>query len=989
MKLNKSFKRSKTGFLSLCVAAAAAGVPYHALAQDSETIQEEVVVTGFRQSLQDAALAKRNAVNVTDSVFAEDIGKFSDLNIAEAINRVPGMQLVREVDGSGVNISIRGLGTNFTKILMNGTQVAVATSGRTDAQNGNREVDLDLFPTELFTRLDVSKTPTASMLEGGVSGTVNMRTARPFDNPGTHVSYQIQASYGELSEKYSPRASVIGSFTNDDETFGVLGGLAIVNNKVVTQGYETFGWTNANLRYNQCGVAEADLPDSDDPENPTQITDAAGGFNDGQCNPIGGGDFVIPATVPAGVGNGLTEGDVIDRDFLLANNPGLSIEQISDGMFPRIGRPHYSEGDRDRISGLLSFEFRPADNQEYYLDMLYSEGDRDFNRLDMMLIGRNSQVIPLNMEVDSNNVITSATFANAQFFLEARPYKEDVDYLSVNPGMHFEFTDTITLDAQVNYSKSDWFREAPTVGVTTNLGEGVTAIFRNEGGDIPITTAIDADGNEIDLNNPDQIAGWGWERALVQNERRETETKGLHVDLRFGDEANNIKIGVAYDEASRLIEGLDNSGEWENFACRGGYIDGSADPRPGCRGVPGSAIENSELADYLVPSEAGFISVDYAAIFEATNYQFYSDTAPVNNSSATGARSGDIEEENWGLYIEANSTAEIAEREARLNMGIRYVTTDQTVGGPVTFQDEWQYLESDYEAFLPSFNGALDLTDDVVLRVSASQSLTRANPTQMLPSTSFSDPSAQEASQGNPELAPFKSTNFDFGAEWYTGEEGYVALNYFHKQLTGFTVDGERQVPFTELGIPFDELSDVQQSSINERGGPNVAEVTVSTQINSDGLLSVTGYEFTWAQPLSVVTDGLGFNFNYTDISQRTEGGGLPAVITGTSPVTYNFTGYYENYGFTARLSYTWYDEQYQSQLGNNGIDVYRYQEARGQWDASASYEFENMPTSPAITLNVINFAGDPERQIFGYSNAPYLYYDPGYQVILGLRGTF
>jgi outer membrane receptor for ferrienterochelin and colicin len=94
-------------------------------------------------------------------VFAEDIGKFPDLNIAESLNRIPGVQLTREINGDGLNVAIRGLGTNFTKILLNGAQIAVASSGRTDSQNQNREIDLDLYPTELFTRLDVSKTPMA------------------------------------------------------------------------------------------------------------------------------------------------------------------------------------------------------------------------------------------------------------------------------------------------------------------------------------------------------------------------------------------------------------------------------------------------------------------------------------------------------------------------------------------------------------------------------------------------------------------------------------------------------------------------------------------------------------------------------------------------------------------------------------------------------------------------------------------------------------
>jgi TonB-dependent receptor len=174
--------------LLFCATFLSGGAATAAYAQAAPGAVEEVVVTGYRQSIQEATNAKRDAATFQDSVFAEDIGKFPDLNLAESLNRIPGVQLTREITGEGLNIAIRGLGTNFTKILMNGNQIAVASSGRTDSQNQNREVDLDMFPTELFTRLDVNKTPQASMLEGGVAGTVNMHSARPFDNPGRSLT---------------------------------------------------------------------------------------------------------------------------------------------------------------------------------------------------------------------------------------------------------------------------------------------------------------------------------------------------------------------------------------------------------------------------------------------------------------------------------------------------------------------------------------------------------------------------------------------------------------------------------------------------------------------------------------------------------------------------------------------------------------------------------------------------------------------------------
>src|SRR5690606_34450176 len=130
--------------LSVCIAAVL-GQAQLAHAQDTEagdaSALEEVVVTGFRQSLENSTAAKREAVSFVDAIFAEDIGKFPDTNIAESFNRIPGITISRETSGEGLNVAIRGLGTNFTKVLLNGAPVAVASTGRTDAQSTNREVD--------------------------------------------------------------------------------------------------------------------------------------------------------------------------------------------------------------------------------------------------------------------------------------------------------------------------------------------------------------------------------------------------------------------------------------------------------------------------------------------------------------------------------------------------------------------------------------------------------------------------------------------------------------------------------------------------------------------------------------------------------------------------------------------------------------------------------------------------------------------------------
>ena len=188
MKEANHARNRRIAFVSALMLSATA-FPAFAQETPAEEVDEdsEILVTGYRASLESSANAKRDSIGFTDTVFAEDIGKFPDTNIAESLNRIPGITIVRETSGDGLNVAIRGLGTNFTRVTLNNAPIAVASTGRTDSQNTNREVDLDLFPTELFTQLTVHKSPTAGLLEGGAAGVVNLRTARPFDNSDSLV----------------------------------------------------------------------------------------------------------------------------------------------------------------------------------------------------------------------------------------------------------------------------------------------------------------------------------------------------------------------------------------------------------------------------------------------------------------------------------------------------------------------------------------------------------------------------------------------------------------------------------------------------------------------------------------------------------------------------------------------------------------------------------------------------------------------------------
>ena len=169
-------------------------------AADYDPVLEEVKVKGFRSSLQQAVALRRDAVNTRDSIVTEDIGKMPDLNLAEAIQRVPGVAITRE-GGEGRQISLRGLGPNFTRVTLNGMEVPASTAGldSSGGTNRGRAFDFNVFSAELFTRIDINKTPTAAIEEGGIAGTVELYSARPLDNPGFQGSVFGQVGYNDLS----------------------------------------------------------------------------------------------------------------------------------------------------------------------------------------------------------------------------------------------------------------------------------------------------------------------------------------------------------------------------------------------------------------------------------------------------------------------------------------------------------------------------------------------------------------------------------------------------------------------------------------------------------------------------------------------------------------------------------------------------------------------------------------------------------------------
>lgn len=984
----------------------------------------EITVTGYRASLQSSTNAKKQSVGFSDSIFAEDIGKFPDTNIAESFNRIPGITITRDITGEGTTVAIRGLGSNFTNVTLNGAPIAVASSGPTDAQGTDRSVDLSFFPTDLFTKLTVNKSYTANLLEGGAAGNIDMRSARPFDHPGTHITYNIQGVKQGIEDRIGGRGSLIASTTSD--MFGVLVGVSGQRFYTDTRGYETIGFTNPNLSAAQCGAATG-------------------------CNSTLGGNWTIPAAVPAGAGNGLTTGDTIDAAFLLAHNPGATIQQIDNGTLPRLGRPSAEYGSRDRINAIASLEFRPAEGVRFYVDGMYGYKHNNLIREDMAWIVRNSSIIPLNTKYDRTDcsagcAVTSGTYANAQFFDEFRPYIETTRLWGVNPGLSWDVSDKLKLNIQGNYTRSTFHRESPTVGAVTALGSGLTVTYVNNPDGIPTITS------NVDLNNPANFV-WTGGRVNLQDERRINKTKGVRGDLTWGDERFNISVGGAYDDISRMIQGYDNTQAWQNAACGGNPSAFLPSPNtqppcegktaaqitPGSGGYPsypgygtgytagaagpvtyaGSLVPTASLSSFLRSGPAGFVTVDFAKFAAASNYKFFHDNEPATGGANTGASTGFINEKTPAAFAKVAGIVALDGNDLRFDLGVRYIHTKQTIGGLVSVSDprnnpagggtlpdgsrypnvaNFVYTTNTYSKWLPAATLAYDIGGKAIARAAYSETMTRPDPAAQLPGVNFGAPSADQATIGNPALRPYFSKNIDLGFEYYTGHEGLIAFSAFRKSLTGFTTNQVTTQPFSYLaqyGITYDTLGSTQQTAINLRGGPAAAMIQVTSQVNVPNKLTVNGLEFQWVQPLDFLTrsigvEGFGLNANATLVDQASNG---PAVAFGVAPLTYNLIGYYEHGGVSLRVSTTFRKGSQSAGANQNGITAAAlFNDSYRQYDFSSSFDLDkifDIPHGPQITFDIVNFTNSTLRSYFQFSNETFTLYKPGRQFLLGIRGSF
>ncbi len=398
---------------------------------------DEIVVPGFRGSLERALDIKRDSAVQTDSIVAQDVAKFPDLNLAESLQRIPGVSITRDA-GEGRNISVRGLGAQFTRVRINGME-ALATTGGTDSSGGanrGRGFDFNVFAADLFNRLSVQKTSSAETEEGSLGATVDLTVARPFDYNGFTFAASGQMGYNDLSEDTDPRGTLLISNTFADGMFGALVSVAYSQRTLVEEGHSTVRWDNGT---------------------------SSGGFS---------------ATSP------------------------YAPARLATTFHPRLPRYGVLGHDQDRLGVTSSLQFNPTASTRFTFDALISrfKAERKESFLEAVSFSRTGagkpQTIVRDGVVDSRGNLVYGVFDNVDVRSESRYDELETKFDQLTLGFEHDFNDHWHAKANFGHSRSKFDNPIQTT-VTVDRANAMNYIYDYRNSDrLPLIQY------GFDVNNP-------------------------------------------------------------------------------------------------------------------------------------------------------------------------------------------------------------------------------------------------------------------------------------------------------------------------------------------------------------------------------------------------------------------------------------------------------------------------------------------------------
>lgn len=944
------FKDTSFNFRLMMGAAAVGILAGGATAQEqeapdeSEARQETVVVTGFRQSLQQSLAVKRSETGIVDAISAEDIGDFPDLNLAEALQRVPGVQIDRD-GGEGRSINVRGLSSDFVRVQINGMEALATTGGRDGRANRNRQFDFNVFAADLFTSVKVAKSQDAETEEGSLGATVQLRSAKPFDYDGFTMAAGAQASYNDLSEETDPRFTALISDRWLDGKLGALLSVAYSTRNTYEEG-------SSSLRFR--------VPADDGCAAPyvglTRCFQSVGSVTDADGNTFTGAAAAALAATGA--------------------HPRI----------PRYGRISY---DRERLGLTGALQFEPWQGTEISFDSLYAQLDQTRHEefLEVISFARETGVQGLRAVdlvtgvVDGNNTLVSGTFNDVDVRTEQRIDVLSTEFIQNTLSFKSDLSDTLHLSGLAGASRA----------IGSNPQQTTISL-----------EAYDVDGYQYDYSNPNlPTFNYNFDVTDPANYTFSSSTAlgdASIIRLRPNKTLNTYetaRLDLAWDATDIFTVSGGVSYKEFGFNVR--------ENRKASEGVTAAtltalATNGYDLSDFTTTitnfgqgmdlpagTPTSWVIPDLNALnaiidFDCNCVNQYGDWRLTRFDGETRGAT----EKSTGAYVQVDWNADLGYIPVRGNAGVRYVETELTANGILSGNPEEVTFK--YEDTLPAFNLVLEPAENLLFRVAAARTIARPNLTALTPGGSIdTSPPGLSLTAGNPYLEPIRSNNVDLSIEWYPYDEALFSIALFRKNIESFNQRLLRTIPYSETGFPDSLL------------GPGVTPAdifNVTTFVNTPGGV-LNGYEISVQTPfnfsfLPEFVHDFGGLLSYTNIESEFDyivnvnsGATVTQPLIGQSPSSLAATIYYERGPFEARLSSSWRDEYLTTVPAASGNDV-EGKAATMNVDFSASYELSE---KFELTFEAINLTDVyDERWINSDRHNSLNYEHTGREIVVGVR---
>ncbi|MFT3868138.1 MAG: TonB-dependent receptor [Nibricoccus sp.] len=922
---------SSAGFIQaqtpVATPAPAPATPVAATPADEVVVLEEFQVKGLRGSAMKAIELKKNNIQFTDSVVSEDIGKFPDNNVIESLQRVPGIQVTDYGRGNITSITIRGLPDVVT--LLNGRNI-FTSSGLT--------LSLQDVPATLIKRIDVMKTRSASAIESGMAGVLNVETFRPFDFAGHRVSVSAKATYQEQRGAWDPNLSVLVSNRWKIGSEGKFG--ALFNASYLTTTYRDQSATSgAQVPFGKGVQAGHPWPESYARAFPDVVAWTPG-LIDG-----------LPTKPGSTIGNNV--------EYVLARDAVFFAD---------------SKGKTERPGATLSLQFSPHKNAEYTFDATYL-GYRNRHRNNLFFtftdwwLGGSNWMDPANLPryndvrlYPGTNIVQSRAYIPGIAQFTSSDYSDGrTDSFQYAIAGKWFITPAFTLTSELVYQDSkfertNFFMRADRVGtgfpwlsnaiigIQFNDGTGLPALINY---DNPLTTNAD----ESNLRDPNQwTVGHMWDGGGVDKGSATTFTEEGIVSLNWPF-IKKLKLGLRVDDrraasASRAGEG-DPSSVLTLSDLNSRY--------------PGILYTNSDFFDGRGRVPSSWVSMDASFIGKNSDKlrKFYNYTS---TSTFDLKEVFSIDEVTTAGYVQADElSADIGGHKLTGQMGMRLVSIKTAMNFTNTNFGRFDRTQgtAGVTKWLPSAAFQFDITKKLIARAGYGQTIRRPAFNDLNPLITYNRDVTNigygTATGGNPNLKPTTSKSFDLALEYYFDQTSMVHIAAFKKNIDGLVVGAFQRVMY-DIGDGRDLYPYILSAPINASNG------------KLDGI--EMGGKF-----YPKFFKGFGVEASYTHLKSSQDipvydstTGKITKVLNteffAVSPDSFSVTAGYERSFISARLSYAWRSSfHHHNEAALFANPLYVYNAAERSLTAQVTFKIAK---DLSIDVEGTNLTDDIQRSYYG-----------------------